>query len=225
MTIEERIFGLHREAHNLAFACYIRKGFVPPHLPEIINATTSLTTFLKYNPDEARVPAGSGRESGRWTNGGGGNNSADSKYPQSKIKSQADAKKVVEDNKGSHVGKSSQCASLTHALAPDLPVASAWKPGDLVQDNTSIPLGTPVATFNYQNDPGTNGYGPADAQGGLPGSSHTGIYLGQDQNGMEILNQYSRSNGPKIETIPWDFWNGKPNEAGSHYYRAIQSKP
>jgi hypothetical protein len=64
MTIEEKIFELHRKAYNLAFAYYLRKGFVPLPLPEIINATTSLEMFLKYNPDEPRD------WHGRWTTGG-----------------------------------------------------------------------------------------------------------------------------------------------------------
>lgn len=76
MTIEERIVKLHRNAHNLAFACYIRKGFVPSPLPEIVEATTSLKAFLKYSPDQPRVPAGN-PGGGEWTSGDGGDGASD----------------------------------------------------------------------------------------------------------------------------------------------------
>jgi hypothetical protein len=36
--------------------------------------------------------------------------------------------------------------------------------------------------------------------------------------GLEILNIYKNSKGPKIEIIPWNMWNNSPYESGSRYY-------
>jgi hypothetical protein len=212
MSLEERMTDLNRKAHRAAFIFYTRKGFVPQALKDIVNATSSMDAFRKYSPDQPRVPAGC-PEGGQWCEG----NDGDSKYPPSKVKSKKDAENIVDDRNGRPYGNG-QCAALTHALAPDLPAASAWEPGDLVQGNQDIPVGTPVATFNFQGDPGTNGYGPSYSPGGLSGQSHTGIYLGQSIDGMEILDQFPAGNGPRIETIPWNLWNNSPNEAGSRYY-------
>jgi hypothetical protein len=71
MRLEEKLFDLHKKARCAAFAHYLRKGFIPPHLTDIVNATSSVQAFLKYNDDQPRVPAGNGRESGQWTSGDG----------------------------------------------------------------------------------------------------------------------------------------------------------
>jgi hypothetical protein len=93
----------------------------------------------------------------------------------------------------------------------------------------SIPIGTPIATFNYYGAPGTNGFGPSPPPWtnphGVPGVSHTGIYLGQTDEGIIILNQYSKSGGVLISTIPWDNWNRRPDEAGNRYYTIVPAKP
>jgi hypothetical protein len=88
-----------------------------------------------------------------------------------------------------------------------------------VQGNADIPPGTPIATFNFYGQDGTNGYGPASSPGGKSGWSHTGIYLGQDANGVSILHQFSGPNGaPEVFTIPWDKWGTKGMEGGKYYY-------
>ena len=139
-------------------------------------------------------------------------------YPTSTISSLSDAQRVVNDFSAHHLGRDNECVSLVHSLAPDLPPASQWLPGDKVQDNTSIPVGTPIATFNFQGQSGTTGYGPPDSPGGEQGQSHAGIYLGQDASGLSILHQWSGSNGPRIETIPWGPWGKTGQEGGSRYY-------
>ena len=58
-----------------------------------------------------------------------------------------------------------------------------------------ISLGTSIATFNFYGQAGTNGYDPPAKLGGVSGESHTGIYLGQDENGVSILHQFSGNNG------------------------------
>lgn len=73
----EDIAALHRKAHRVGFAHYIRKGFVPPVVVEVMAATQSLEAFKqhvlaegKYSPDQPRVPAGN-PDGGQWTSGGG----------------------------------------------------------------------------------------------------------------------------------------------------------
>ena len=48
--------------------------------------------------------------------------------------------------------------------------------------------------------------------------SHTGIYLGQDATGVQILDQYNNSGGASIHTIPWSAWGTNTAEGGSRYY-------
>ena len=141
-----------------------------------------------------------------------------SPYTSSLITSKDEAQKAIADHTG-YFGKNSECASLTHAFAPQLPSASEWSMGELVQGNADIPPGTPIATFNFYGQDGTNGYGPPAKLGGVSGESHTGIYLGQDENGVSILHQFSGRDGkPKVFTIPWDKWGNNSKEAGSRYY-------
>ena len=71
MTAEEKIAYLRHKAERTAFLWYMRKGTIPPLLACILEATASPQAFLKYNPDQPRVPAGSGPISGQWTSGGG----------------------------------------------------------------------------------------------------------------------------------------------------------
>ena len=74
-------------------------------------------------------------------------------------------------------------------------------------------MGTPIATFNFNG-----AYGPPDSPGGDYGVSHTGIYLGQDATGVQILDQYKNSGGASIHTIPWSAWGTNTAEGGSRYY-------
>ena len=106
-----------------------------------------------------------------------------------------------------------QCVSLTRDFDSSLPPSSQWQQGELVEGATDIAPGTPIATFNFNG-----AYGPPDSPGGESGVSHTGIYLGQDASGVQILDQWSGSGGASIHTIPWSSWGGNTAEAGSHYY-------
>ena len=155
---------------------------------------------------------------GRFASAPGGAGASSGGYKTSSIKSLDDAKALVARQNGHYLGKNFQCASLTKALAPEVGSASTWQRGEQVQGNKNIPKGTPIATFDYYGNPGTNGYGPASSPGGLSGSSHTGIYLGQNDQWLQILHQYSNSGGPKVTTIPWKVWNGSTDEAGNKYY-------
>jgi hypothetical protein len=114
---------------------------------------------------------------------------------------------------GSYYGANEQCVSLTRDFDSSLPPSSQWQQGELVEGATDIAPGTPIATFNFNG-----AYGPSDSPGGESGVSHTGIYLGQDASGVQILDQWSGSGGASIHTIPWSTWGGNTAEAGSHYY-------
>jgi hypothetical protein len=114
---------------------------------------------------------------------------------------------------GSYYGANEQCVSLTRDFDSSLPPSSQWQQGELVEGATDIAPGTPIATFNFDG-----AYGPPDSPGGASGVSHTGIYLGQDASGVQILDQWSGSGGAQIHSIPWSSWGGSTAEAGSHYY-------
>jgi hypothetical protein len=114
---------------------------------------------------------------------------------------------------GSYYGANEQCVSLTRDFDSALPASSLWQQGEQVEGATDIAPGTAIATFNFDG-----AYGPSDSPGGASGVSHTGIYLGQDASGVQILDQWSGSGGASIHTIPWSSWGGNTAEAGSQYY-------
>ena len=114
---------------------------------------------------------------------------------------------------GSYYGANEQCVSLTRDFDSALPPSSLWQQGQQVEGATDIAPRTAIATFNFDG-----AYGPSDSPGGASGVSHTGIYLGQDASGVQILDQWSGSGGASIHTIPWSSWGGNTAEAGSHYY-------
>ena len=95
----------------------------------------------------------------------------------------------------SYIGQSvgtGQCVALVKAANPALGSTSGWAAGATVQGNTTLAPGTPIATFD-----GANRYANA-----TDGSSHAAIYLGQDQRGMLVMDQWAGSNAA-IRTIPW----------------------
>lgn len=64
MILEEKLHETHKKAHNAAFSWYVRKGFVPPLLTELMEATASVEAFMKFNPNHDEL--------GRFTFGPGG---------------------------------------------------------------------------------------------------------------------------------------------------------
>lgn len=87
---------------------------------------------------------------------------------------------------------SGQCVALAKAVQPNLGPTSNWRGGEKVQGNTSLSPGTVIATFNRSNR-----YANA-----VDGSSHAAIYLGQDANGVQVLDQWAGSRAA-VRTIPW----------------------
>jgi hypothetical protein len=53
----------------------LRMGVTPRALFKALGLDSAALDALKFNPDQPRVPAGSGRESGRWTSDGNGSGS------------------------------------------------------------------------------------------------------------------------------------------------------
>ena len=97
---------------------------------------------------------------------------------------------------GAFIGRSTgsgQCVALVRAAHPALGPTASWQRGAPVQGNLSIPPGTPIATFarsgHYAN--------------ATDGSSHAAIYLGQSEDGLQVLDQWS-GRPAAIRTIPWN---------------------
>lgn len=121
-----------------------------------------------------------------------------------------------------------ECAALTKEIG-HMGRTSTWKKGKKVQGNKTIVPGTPIATFNFDWDDGEGKvhYGPKQQPGGKSGVSHTGIYLGQDDDGIYILDQWNSRNAKgvkvpqkaRITRRQWDAMQGHGGlENGSHYY-------
>jgi hypothetical protein len=110
------------------------------------------------------------------------------------------------DGNQSAANNGQACAMLTQSMSK-VGLTNTWKPGMQVKGN-DIPLGTPVATFNYDGN-----YSSAGTRG-VSGSSHTGLYYGQDSGGVYLFNQYIGSGGAKISYFPFN----SGNEGGDKYY-------
>lgn len=97
------------------------------------------------------------------------------------IPSTATPGRYVADHPLKWIGKpsvgSGECVDLVRA-ATDAPQTKNWQRGVLVKGNTAILSGTVIATF--------------DSNGHYTG--HTAIYLGQDENGIQVIDQWNRRN-------------------------------
>jgi hypothetical protein len=103
---------------------------------------------------------------------------------------------------GQEVG-TGQCVALAQATS-DVGYTSSWSPGAQVQGDTDIAAGTVIATFG---DDGTytNTYG----------QSHTAIYLGQDDSGLFVEDQWL-GQAAQTRHINWTTTNSY--ESGSKFY-------
>ncbi|SNB85057.1 hypothetical protein SAMN06265338_14310 [Rhodoblastus acidophilus] len=103
---------------------------------------------------------------------------------------------------GQQVG-SGQCVALAQATS-NVGHTSTWVPGTQVQGNTDIAPGTVIATF-----------GADGAYTNTVGQSHTAIYLGQNAQGIQVMDQWA--NAPaRYRTINWTTSNSY--ESGSKFY-------
>ena len=84
---------------------------------------------------------------------------------------------------------------------------SGWTRGSAVRGNSDLQPGTVIATFD-----GAGGY--ANAQ---DGSSHAAIYLGQDERGIQVLDQWA-GKPATYRTIRWSSATGQASNTGSKFY-------
>lgn len=113
---------------------------------------------------------------------------------------------TVASNYSSLVGQSvgsGECVALVQATS-DVGLTSTWTPGVQVQGNTNIAAGTVIATF------GSDG-----TYTNTSGQSHAAIYLGQNSDGIQVLDQWSDSVA-HYRTIKWTTENSY--ESGSQFY-------
>lgn len=103
---------------------------------------------------------------------------------------------------GQSVGNG-QCVALVQATS-DVGLTATWSPGQQVQGNTDIAVGTVIATFGsdgtYMN---------------TSGQSHAAIYLGQNATGIQVEDQWS-GQPAQVRTIPWTTAN--TYKSGSQFY-------
>ena len=106
---------------------------------------------------------------------------------------------------GKSVG-SGQCVALVQAADSDVGLTRTWTQGAGVMGNSSLQPGTAIATFD-----GSGHYANA-----TNGSSHAAIYLGQNAQGIQVMDQWA-GHAASIRTIPWSNTSGSAN-AGSAFY-------
>jgi len=92
---------------------------------------------------------------------------------------------------GRSVG-SGQCVALVQAANPSIGSTRNWQCGVPVQGNSDLRPGTIIATFD-----GSDRYANT-----LDGRSHAAIYLGQNDRGIQVMDQWA-GNTAAARTIPW----------------------
>nr|WP_318655157.1 BPSL0067 family protein [Methylocapsa sp. RX1] len=130
-----------------------------------------------------------GTSDGGGYNGGGGNGTG-----------------TLATNYSSLVGQSvgsGECVALVQATS-NVGLTATWSPGQQVQGNTDIPVGSVIATFGSDGTY-TNTYS----------QSHAAIYLGQDSTGILVEDQWL-NHPASTRVIPWTTSNSY--ESGSQFY-------
>lgn len=106
---------------------------------------------------------------------------------------------------GQHVGDG-ECVALVQRADPAVGLTRTWAPGNQVQGNTELMPGTTIATFGesgrYENR--------------RDGSSHAAIYLGQNAQGIQVMDQWANY-AASYRTIPWTNPSGKAANTGSAF--------
>ena len=111
---------------------------------------------------------------------------------------------------GRSVG-SGQCVALVQATNPGIGPTRSWQCGAPVQGNTDLRPGTIIATFDSSGC-----YANA-----MDGSSHTAIYLGQNERGIQVMDQWA-GNTASARTIPWTNPSGIAANTGTAFH-VVQS--
>ncbi len=107
---------------------------------------------------------------------------------------------------GQAVG-SGQCVALVQAADSNVGLTRTWAQGAQVQGNTELRPGTAIATFDS-----TGRYANA-----TNGSSHAAIYLGQNAQGIQVMDQWAGSPAA-YRTIRWSSATGMAANIGSSFY-------
>jgi len=100
---------------------------------------------------------------------------------------------------------SGQCVVLVQAADPAVGLTRTWVQGQQVQGNAALVPGTIIATFNSQGQ-----YANA-----TDGSSHAAIYLGQNAQGIQVLDQWAGSPAA-YRTIRWSGVTSANSESTFH---------
>ncbi len=106
-----------------------------------------------------------------------------------------------------HSAGSGQCVALVQATSPGIGPTRTWRCGSPVRGNTDLRPGTAIATFN-----GADRYANA-----TDGSSHAAIYLGQNERGIQVMDQWAGS-AAAVRTIPWDNPSGVAANTGTAFH-------
>lgn len=110
---------------------------------------------------------------------------------------------------GHYIGRSlgsGQCVALVTALNPGIGSTAHWVCGEAVRGNTGLQPGTVIATFDRSGR-----YANA-----TDGSSHAAVYLGQNERGIQVLDQWSgRPAG--LRTIRWTNPGGAAADTGTAF--------
>lgn len=106
-----------------------------------------------------------------------------------------------------HSAGSGQCVALVQAANPSIGLTRTWTCGAAVRGNTALRPGTAIATFD----------GSARYANAMDGSSHAAIYLGQNERGIQVMDQWAGSKAA-VRTIPWTNPGGKAANTGSAFH-------
>jgi hypothetical protein len=123
---------------------------------------------------------------------------------------------VISAKKPEPVGSGECVALVQDARGARAPVTSKWNRGDPVQGEMELKPGTAIATFVKGSD------------GKYHYSGHAAIYLGQDEKGIRVIDQWNNrdeSSGviksqkpPSERVLPF----GRPGINGGDEYHVIQ---
>ena len=102
---------------------------------------------------------------------------------------------------------SGQCVALVQAASPGIGPTRNWRCGPPVRGNTDLRPGAAIATFNAADH-----YANA-----TDGSSHAAIYLGQNERGIQVMDQWA-GNAAAVRTIPWNNPSGIAANTGTAFH-------
>jgi hypothetical protein len=92
--------------------------------------------------------------------------------------------------------------------AASTPTTPSWRRGVQVKGNAAVKSGTAIATFDPNGLYGNH----------TDGRSHAAIYLGQDEVGLNVLDQWASPNIQNVHQRPIRFGGGTPVNDGNAFY-------